>query len=165
MTDMEAVVKQAISDFDDIQAAIEEKGVEVPYGTDTSEYGNKIRGIPSGTVDQAYNPESENAQSGKAVAQAVETKMDKFGTVFKFEDEDFSETFVEASSDTLALASANTLIAMNEDVVELVNRKKGGSVKIVVAEPTAINHAATKNYVDTQIGDINSILKTLVEVE
>ena len=32
-------------------------------------------------VDQVYNPESENAQSGKAVAEAVADKMDKFGEV------------------------------------------------------------------------------------
>ena len=30
----------------------------------------------SGTVDQTYNPESENAQSGKAVAKAVSDKQD-----------------------------------------------------------------------------------------
>ena len=33
------------------------------------------------TVDQTYTPESENAQSGKAVAQAVATKTDKFADV------------------------------------------------------------------------------------
>ena len=36
-------IKQAISDFDGVQAALEESGVEVPYGTDTSEYGNLVR--------------------------------------------------------------------------------------------------------------------------
>ena len=32
-------------------------------------------------LDQAYNPESSNAQSGTAVAEAVASKMDKFGNV------------------------------------------------------------------------------------
>ena len=45
MPTLEENIKQAIDDFDDIKAAIEEKGVEVPNGTDTSEYGNKIRSI------------------------------------------------------------------------------------------------------------------------
>ena len=74
MPTMEEVINQAISDFDDIEAAIKEQGVEVPEGTDTSEYGKKIRSIPKGgggTVDQTFSPESENAQSGIAVAQAL----------------------------------------------------------------------------------------------
>lgn len=79
MADMEDVVNQAISDFDDIKSAIEEQGVEVPYGTDTNQYGNKIRSIPKGgNVDQEYNPESENAQSGKAVADAIKNSHIKY---------------------------------------------------------------------------------------
>ena len=46
MADLENTVNQAISDFDDIEKAIEEKGVNVPYDTDTSEYGELIRSIP-----------------------------------------------------------------------------------------------------------------------
>ena len=46
-------IEQAISDFDDIEKAIEEQGINVPYDTDTSEYGNLIRSIPQrGTVTQ-----------------------------------------------------------------------------------------------------------------
>ena len=73
MASLEENINQAIADFDDIELAIEEQGVDVPAGTDTSEYGNLIRSIPreSITVDQEYNPESENAQSGKAVAEAL----------------------------------------------------------------------------------------------
>ena len=75
MPTLEENIAQAISDFDDIEAAIEEKGVNVPSGTDTSQYGNLIRSIPQGggvgTVDQEYNPESKNAQSGVAVAEAL----------------------------------------------------------------------------------------------
>lgn len=48
MADLEQVIDQAISDFDDIEAAIKEKGVDVPEGTDTKEYGNLIRGISGG---------------------------------------------------------------------------------------------------------------------
>lgn len=36
-------ILQAIADYDDIEAAIEECGVDVPYDTDTKEYGNLIR--------------------------------------------------------------------------------------------------------------------------
>lgn len=46
MATLEENINQAISDFDDIEAAIVEQGVEVPDGTDTKEYGNLIRSIP-----------------------------------------------------------------------------------------------------------------------
>ena len=74
MATNEEIINQTIADFDDIEAAITEQGVEVPYGTDTSEYGNLIRGIQGGggTVDQTYNPESPNAQSGIAVKEAID---------------------------------------------------------------------------------------------
>lgn len=77
LDELEANVNQAISDLDDVKAAIQEQGVDVPYGTDTSEYGNKIRSIQGGggggtiNIDQTYNPESTNAQSGIAVAEAL----------------------------------------------------------------------------------------------
>lgn len=72
MATLEENINQAIADFDDIEAAIEEQGVEVPNGTDTKEYGNLIRSIKgTGEIDQSYNPESPNAQSGIAVAEAL----------------------------------------------------------------------------------------------
>ena len=81
MATLEENINQAIADFDDIEAAIEEKGVEVADGTDTSEYGNLIRSIPVGSdviVDQTYDPESENAQSGTAVAEAIKNSHIKY---------------------------------------------------------------------------------------
>ena len=39
------ILRQAISDFNNIETAIEECGVDVPYDTDTSEYGNKVREV------------------------------------------------------------------------------------------------------------------------
>ena len=73
MATLEENITQAIADFDDIEAAIKAQGVEVPVGTDTSEYGDLIRGIPKGgNVDQSYNPESSNAQSGIAVKEAID---------------------------------------------------------------------------------------------
>lgn len=48
MTAMEDAINQAISDFDDIEAALIEQGVDVPEGTDTSEYGKLIRSIQTG---------------------------------------------------------------------------------------------------------------------
>lgn len=54
MASLEENIKQAISDFDDIEAAIKEQGIDVPDGTDTSEYGNKIRQIVGGSSPIKY---------------------------------------------------------------------------------------------------------------
>lgn len=43
MASLKQNVEQAISDFDAIKAALEDSGIEVPYGTDTSEYGNLVK--------------------------------------------------------------------------------------------------------------------------
>lgn len=43
MATLKENIKQAIADFDDVKSAIEESGVEVPYDTNTSEYGNLVR--------------------------------------------------------------------------------------------------------------------------
>lgn len=50
MATLEENVRRAIADFDDVEAAIEEQGVDVPSGTDTSEYGNLIRSIQSSPI-------------------------------------------------------------------------------------------------------------------
>ena len=52
MTELENTVNQAIADFDGIKKALEESGVDVPYDTDTSEYGKLIRSIPN--FDDGY---------------------------------------------------------------------------------------------------------------
>lgn len=48
MADLITNINQAISDFDTIKQAIINKGVEVPNGTPTSEYGELIGNIQSG---------------------------------------------------------------------------------------------------------------------
>lgn len=45
MATLEENIKQAIADFDNIENAIEECGIDVPYDTNTSEYGNKVREV------------------------------------------------------------------------------------------------------------------------
>lgn len=76
MAKLKTNIKQAISDFNDIEAALEESGIDVPYDTDTSEYGNLVRqavanskgvfnadthyDFPSvGNVDVIYKAQSE----------------------------------------------------------------------------------------------------------
>ena len=51
---LENTINQAISDFDSIEAAIKEKGVDVPKGTDTSEYGGLIRAVATYQFNEGY---------------------------------------------------------------------------------------------------------------
>lgn len=45
MATLKENIQKAISDFDKIESAIKECGVDVPYDTDTSEYGNKVKEV------------------------------------------------------------------------------------------------------------------------
>ena len=47
-------ISQAISDFDGIKQAIIDKGVEIPTGTPTSQYGTKIGEIQGGGSDEEF---------------------------------------------------------------------------------------------------------------
>lgn len=52
MADLATNINQAISDFGTIKQAIINKGIEVPNGTKTSEYGNLINSINEKIVNQ-----------------------------------------------------------------------------------------------------------------
>lgn len=51
MATLEENINKVIKDFNNIETAIEESGVEVPYGTNTSEYGNLIKKVYSSAAD------------------------------------------------------------------------------------------------------------------
>ena len=53
-------------------------------------------GSSSITVDQAYNPESSNAQSGKAVAEAITGKADKSEITWVSDRVDMALTITKA---------------------------------------------------------------------
>lgn len=48
-------IEQAISDFDSIENAIVENGIEVPHGTDTKEYGKLIGQACKKQYDEGYS--------------------------------------------------------------------------------------------------------------
>lgn len=64
MATLKENIKQAIADFDSIETAIEECGVNVPYDTDTSEYGDKVREVyAKGLSDGSSDPLVYNANT------------------------------------------------------------------------------------------------------
>ena len=108
-------------------------------------------GGSGGTVDQTYNPESENAQSGKAVAEAIDnlaTKNVNEGTL------DFRKPDVRCVQ--LPFAEIQSIETYGIDILK---------------EPEEDTDAVNKGYVDTaisngiaeSIGNINSVLATIVD--
>lgn len=56
MANLKKNILQAISDFDEIESAIESYGIDVPYDTDTKEYGDLIRSVyEKGSVSAVLN--------------------------------------------------------------------------------------------------------------
>ena len=71
MINADEIVNEAIESYDNVEKALEAKGVDVPYGTNTINYGELVRTLDGTKVNQTYDPESELPQSGKAVAEAI----------------------------------------------------------------------------------------------
>ena len=95
------------------------------------------------TIDQRYNPESENAQSGIAVAEAIDNK---FTTSSKAEEPDYSEE--------LASADGWTLNGWSGDFVNGFTSASGNTTPLVFAMPeeTGTNTYRISFRCSTQIG-------------
>jgi hypothetical protein len=129
-----------------------------------------LSGGEGGPVDQTYNPESSNAQSGKAVAEAlkdidisgidVSNKMDKFGLVFFLANEKdpskIDKTYLGIDSPELILSQ----------IIEESGEDTSVILKGVSTPSNASNDAvANKGYVDTAIGDIDSALDSIIAIQ
>lgn len=76
MATLEQNINQAISDFDSIESAIKAKGVEVPDGTDTSEYATLIENIPTSVdidIVQSTGDSTTSVMSQDAVTNEIES--------------------------------------------------------------------------------------------
>lgn len=128
-------------------------------------------GTPGGgsiAVDQTYNPESGNPQSGKAVAQAVADKQDKFADVLTYEKDDCSGFVINEPVATIragngGLTLEGYTLALNStesDYIYCSNKTLR-----YVGDPTEENEAATKGYVDRLIGDIDTVLDRIIALQ
>lgn len=94
MASLEQNIAQAISDFDDIERALEEQGVDVPEGTDTSEYGNLVRSIKTGDdspIKYVVSPDADgntvylrDLESGSYVLNGAFRPFNGSGNVCRF---------------------------------------------------------------------------------
>ena len=118
----------------------------------------RILEINPAKVDQKYSPTSPNAQSGKAVAEAVSGKMDKFGTV---EDFDSSVTLFGRKiyskgkkahltlDDVGAALHSNGVLALNAGTQIEGNNKP--LKKISTPDGTDLTQATNVEYLQTQL--------------
>ena len=149
-----------------------DKGDAFVYEDFTDEQLANLKGEKgdSPIVEQTYNSESENPQSGKAVAEAINTKMDKFGEVTA--DENGNVT-INNNCD-LNLKSNNYLVFEGKNGLILKTGLMSISANNIdflnahlcnLAEPENASDAVTKNYVDTKIGDIESALDAIIALQ
>ena len=68
-------VEQAILDFGTIKQAIVNKGVSVPSGTPTSQYGNKISSIPTGADVSNVTATAGDVDTGKVFVDSTGTEV------------------------------------------------------------------------------------------
>ena len=100
-----------VSDYNDNFKNIDDEYAQ--YIEDITEINNKIKDINSITTDQTYNPESANAQSGKAVNEAISgiQPIDEY-TEFIFDGGDVDGgVSVDIVVDTVLSKTSNNPIA------------------------------------------------------
>ena len=87
------------------------------------------------SIDQTYNPLSENAQSGTAVAEVVEEKQDKFADI------DTGSNDVDITINGIT----------NDDAKVLFRNDYGQVLRITAPNPIIDSDVANKKYVDNNI--------------
>ena len=118
-------------------------------------------------VDQSYNANSENAQSGKAVAEAVAKIVngspEALDTLYELakalgNDENFSTTVMneigKKANSTYVSEIFDKIIITGDLIVEKAFRDGMGNI--------FARHYATKEEVTTQIGDIETSLENII---
>lgn len=109
----------------------------------TKQYVDDVAGSAI-TVDQTYNAESTNPQSGTAVAEAVEDKQDKFATVTQSDpnNPDYNKIVLET------LQNIEFMLKTNNDLIVRGNRTQVQSTfnKIVLDDTETGNPISVYSY-------------------
>ena len=136
-----------------------EKGEQGPKG-DKGESGKDA------VTDQTYNPESDNAQSGKAVAEAVSGFVPKLPTYMGPPYDNVVAVYESATVDEngLPLDQYYKHIPIEDESIEIqpsfiIKRSSKGTIR--TEAPTKDLDCANKKYVDDLIGDIETALDEL----
>ena len=151
----------------------------------------RILEINPAKVDQTYNPESENAQSGVAVTEALNTKMNKTGSAITgeeeiqlshiTEDEGMEyQASIKVNNDGITLSAPSSFYNSIDIIgsrVEMYSSYFGtyihgnelyeeSKVRIEdLVEPTKDGDAVNLGYLNTQLGDIETALDSIIAIQ
>ena len=106
-------------------------------------------GGSGGVVDQTYNPESPYAQSGKAVASAISSKMNKFAEVRESE----SKCVLTAIKDVVELKG---LFDIDIEYNSVINNPSMYRI---------VNYGIVKSLIENAVGDIDTALDEIIEFQ
>lgn len=142
-------------------------------------------------IDQTYNPESTNAQSGVAVAEAVNTKMDKTGSnvtgeeaiqlshITEYEGSEY-QARISVGDDGITLSAPSSFysgVNIVGSMVEISSSYFGthihgnetheeSKVRIEdLVEPTKDGDAVNLGYLNTQLGGIETALDNIIAIQ
>ncbi len=121
---------------------------------------NNVISATNSVIDQIYNPESENAQSGKAVAEAIDGCVPKIQTSFGPPYHNAITVYESAETDEngLPLNKEYKHTPIDEESATpmpgwIVRRNSNGNVR--TNTPIDDTDAANKRYVDDAVKNIN----------
>ena len=122
-------IQRAINDFNSIENAIVQKGVPVPDGTPTSEYGEKILSIESGVDTSGDTVIPSALREGYTAHDAAGQKIT--GTIPDYSGDNTVEM---TSPDGSTLNTAGTYCEGNIEVVPKLQSKTATTGEIVTAD-------------------------------
>lgn len=122
-------IQRAIDDFNSIENAIVQKGVPVPDGTPTSEYGEKILSIETGVDTSGDTVVPSALRDGYTAHDAAGQEIT--GTIPNY---DGGDTVEMTSPDGATLNTAGTYCEGNIEVVPKLQSKTATTGEIVTAD-------------------------------
>ncbi len=131
------------------------KGEQGPKGEKGDQGETGADGIDAVT-DQRYNAESENAQSGKAVAEALQSSVQKVKGVWQCEQLYGVAAIDNEYLDKMLSVEDHAFFEYNNDYGSIPRRQSNGN--LMTNTPVKDLDCANKKYVDDLIGDIEALL-------
>ena len=152
-TTAEKIERIANMDIDDV--TLDENSTDNSLPTSKLVF-DTIKNEVENKIDQTYNPESENAQSGKAVAEAVGDCVKKVTSEGQTQRV-YTVTSVFGSDAVETLEVEEHALFENETHYGVIPRRQSNG-NLMTNTPTKDLDCANKKYVDDLVGDIETLL-------
>ena len=139
-----------------------QKGKTLTTNDFTDEYKEKLESIPNDIpeTDQTYNPESENAQSGKAVFEAIATEIERVNNTFAPVIKNTTSGQLISIND-IASPEHTVGVRVNSEAVEdltlVTVRATGKNLIPYPYSSSSLQNGATTNGITCTINEDNSI--------